>query len=372
MAKYFDEINNKIIHIENIIDENRDEIGRKNISVLRYIMLGAAVVFAAVFILTFINPQMSQVGYSQLRIAYICIFCYTLADFFIVKKIPPKYSNICVYVTYAGVLAYCIFISVSFMPTSTCVTILVLLLHIPVLYVDKSWKINLYVLLCATIYLAATFNYCSVSTFTEAIVNVLSFSIFGMVIGTFSRGYIIENISIKNELRHMVYFDALTGIYNRRKFFEDLQQIEKNDTNISGMAMIDVDNFKKFNDTYGHQSGDECLKKISDCFAKFQNDCNVDIYRYGGEEFTVIFFSLSKDKMLGIAENIRAEIQKLNIPHEKSEKGIVTISTGVADFNENDRGNFEKLISKADTALYAAKNAGRNIVAPYSSELEAE
>lgn len=177
-----------------------------------------------------------------------------------------------------------------------------------------------------------------------------------------------ENITKEKEeedaLKATSYMDFLTEIYNRRKFMLEAEKIlsTTNNTNTSIYCfMLDLDNFKKINDNYGHQTGDKILKT----FAHTAKNClntNDLIARYGGEEFIIIINRKKQDDALKIADDIRLATQNLKIPYE-SDLITFTVSIGVAKYDYN--LSLQELISNADTALYNAKNNGKNRVCFY-------
>jgi len=123
--------------------------------------------------------------------------------------------------------------------------------------------------------------------------------------------------------------------------------------------MIDIDHFKRFNDTYGHQAGDEVLKQVARVIRR--NVRAVDIAaRYGGEEFVVIFPETDADKAMIAAEKIRRQVEELEVPYE-NRMLRVTVSLGVSAFPRH-AGVKEALIKSADAALYVSKRAGRNCI----------
>ncbi len=155
--------------------------------------------------------------------------------------------------------------------------------------------------------------------------------------------------------------DALTGIANRRKFEEVLraewQRASREQTPVAAL-MIDVDSFKAYNDRYGHQRGDEVLRRVADQLRTRANGHLVA--RYGGEEF-VVMACTPLDDATQLAESMRASIESLHLPHEGSSAGFVTISIGVAAGVPNSESP-AAIVAQADARLYEAKRAGRNRV----------
>jgi diguanylate cyclase (GGDEF)-like protein len=159
------------------------------------------------------------------------------------------------------------------------------------------------------------------------------------------------------------HYDGLTGIYNRRYLEITIRQImealSRAQSRMSFM-MIDVDFFKKFNDTYGHAEGDECLKAIAVTLSSIATRNTDFVARYGGEEFAVVMPGTNEEGARIVAEKMLAGIRNLNIPHKKNVEKIVTISIGIATGDYTHTQNWADYQKKADEALYISKNNGRN------------
>lgn len=160
--------------------------------------------------------------------------------------------------------------------------------------------------------------------------------------------------------------DKLTGIANRRKFDDYIDQVWSSsikDGNSIALLVIDIDYFKEYNDNLGHLEGDKCIAKV----AKALKNMNIKLHfiaRYGGDEFMVILEKSSIDEAVKLAENIKATIAELNIPHQFSKiSDRVTLSIGAASVIPNENMTIKDFIREADKALYSAKKFGRNQVA---------
>ncbi|NIA05802.1 MAG: diguanylate cyclase [Proteobacteria bacterium] len=167
-------------------------------------------------------------------------------------------------------------------------------------------------------------------------------------------------------LKKLSSMDGLTGVPNRRRFDEVLKQewlrAIRHSTSIS-LIMIDIDFFKLFNDTYGHQGGDDCLKQVAKTLDESAERVTDMVARYGGEEFVVVLPETGTKGVLAVAETMRANVEAQHIPHENSKvTDHVTISLGVATAVPERGSREEDLIAAADQALYEAKNHGRNQV----------
>jgi diguanylate cyclase (GGDEF)-like protein len=134
-----------------------------------------------------------------------------------------------------------------------------------------------------------------------------------------------------------------------------------------GLLMLDIDNFKKYNDHYGHQNGDDCLRSVAHAIDNAVHaanaeglTCNAFAARYGGEEFAVTAPNCTKEALQGLAQAIVHSVHALGIPHEKNnEWGVTTISVG-ANWLAQTEGEIKQLFRDADAKLYQAKELGRN------------
>jgi len=160
--------------------------------------------------------------------------------------------------------------------------------------------------------------------------------------------------------------DGLTNLPNRRKFDEAYLEGWRLASRLElpfSVAMLDVDNFKLYNDRYGHQAGDVCLQRIAAAIKASVRRAGELAARYGGEEFVVMLPGRHEDNTLELCERIRASVENLRIPHEKNAGiGVVTVSIGVASSFPGKNDNRTELLQQADASLYEAKSRGRNQV----------
>jgi len=179
-----------------------------------------------------------------------------------------------------------------------------------------------------------------------------------------------QRLEVANgELHRLASLDGLTGLANRRQFDEYLdcewRRSLRDGTPIS-LILCDVDFFKLYNDTYGHQAGDECLKKVALAIEEARQQPWDFAARYGGEEFAVILPRAEEHRALEVAEEIRRRIAAMQIPHARSKVSeFVSLSLGVATNSQKEVSSMsstslEKLVATADKALYQAKQQGRD------------
>ena len=166
------------------------------------------------------------------------------------------------------------------------------------------------------------------------------------------------------ELQRLSSMDGLTGVANRRQFDETLAKEWQRGIRTQlplSIIFADIDFFKRYNDHYGHQSGDDCLKKVAAALAATVHRPADLVSRYGGEEFVMILPDTTEEGALAIAKKMLRGIRDLNIPNENSDVGKhVTLSIGISTLCPNDDSKPEELIETADQMLYRAKDNGRN------------
>jgi diguanylate cyclase (GGDEF)-like protein len=172
-----------------------------------------------------------------------------------------------------------------------------------------------------------------------------------------------ESLRKKNdELQRLSITDGLTGLYNRRHLMETLENERRRadrSERTFGLLMVDVDHFKKFNDRFGHQAGDEVLLRVSGIPRKCTRDIDF-AGRYGGEEFCLLLAESTLEGAVEVAERIRAELAEISFEGEK-----ITVSIGAAEYPTDGEG-VEAVLASADAAMYQAKRRGRNRVSKAS------
>ena len=172
-----------------------------------------------------------------------------------------------------------------------------------------------------------------------------------------------ENRRLQNELLALTIVDPLTGLHNRRHF-DTVCATEwergRRDHKPLSVLFIDVDDFKSYNDCHGHRAGDDCLVAVGKAVKQsLQRPADLAV-RYGGDEFVVLLPDTNADGALDVARSVLGAIAELDIPHGASPFGRVTSSIGVAQLVPGPNHTFQELLDRADRALYAAKQAGRN------------
>ena len=173
-----------------------------------------------------------------------------------------------------------------------------------------------------------------------------------------------DEIGTLGDFFHLTIIDQVTGIYNRRYLDGSLKKLIKLHSRTGGslsVLMIDIDHFKKYNDTYGHDAGDDCLREIASILSECVIREDDFVARYGGEEFAAVLPNTDENGACLIAEKILEKVRERNIPHKTSDIiGYVTVSIGATTGIINHLQHGSDYIKAADKGLYESKRNGRN------------
>lgn len=345
-----------------IFIRNYQEISKLNNNILRQTSFISSIIFAVLFIISIIAP-----GWGFLMPLYGISSIVSLTVYLLSKFVTPKHINLVlpiVYIFFIYSFVSAIYLGIFNSPKTVAVTFICLLLIIPTLFLDKQWRINITIIFISVVFCILTFIYKPLFLAVDDITDCIVFCIIGIYIGQVMRSVRLDNIEMQRKLTKQRDTDMLTTLSNRRKLFETIELWESNHSlkSLSTVIMIDIDNFKSYNDYYGHQKGDECLKKLGKCFSSFIKHYGLEIFRYGGEEFMSIGEIYDYETIRAISQHLLKSVQDLQIPFDHSPTGFITISIGFAG---NNTYNWEELIHMADLSLYRAKDLGRNRVIGY-------
>ena len=185
-----------------------------------------------------------------------------------------------------------------------------------------------------------------------------------------------QNITDLKRVEELSVRDALTGIYNRRHFneiFPKFINTARRKDEVISFAILDIDYFKQYNDTYGHQKGDEALVKVTNVINNSLHRSDDYFFRVGGEEFALLFKTSTKEQSKGFIQTILESVESLKIAHKQSTVSkYVTVSIGFVTVNAKAIKNGDSLYQQADALLYEAKHNGRNQVSYAKSKVKSE
>lgn len=174
-----------------------------------------------------------------------------------------------------------------------------------------------------------------------------------------------ENFLRRHIIREMAIRDGLTGLFNRSAFIDHFERVlgqAIRERQPLGVVMFDLDYFKQYNDHYGHLAGDQCLRSVARATGTAARRPLDMLARYGGEEFMGVWYGWPAADVGALAENLRAAVAELRIPHAKSQHETVTASVGALVLQPRPGDTVGELIARTDEALYRAKGGGRNRV----------
>ncbi|PJC86578.1 hypothetical protein CSW98_10260 [Vibrio sp. HA2012] len=197
----------------------------------------------------------------------------------------------------------------------------------------------------------------------EARISALKLKHFDQRIIMWSSRDITQRVKLEKEVSYLVDYDELTGIFNRRRFLAQLCDAYKHfQRYVTGVSVVvmDIDDFKTCNDTYGHFSGDKAIHHVAQVCAKHLRECDF-IGRLGGEEFAVILPDTDKEQALNMAERLRFLLESTPCQLDDEQWVTVTLSIGVSQFEPDDT-SINDVLNRADQAMYRSKRNGKNQV----------
>lgn len=355
-----------------MLAQNHQEVSQSNRRIVFAILITGAVLFLPLLALAIFTE-----AYRNLLLSYSLVFGSILLLLFLYHRLQERVSSLLTFYLLCLCLLFYISYSSAFItPDYTCVIILMLLFLLPIIATDHSWRITLLEVAIALSYLAIVLPHKNPNLRLDELVNCLMFALAGLVVGDHLRSARLQNFELKRQISLRENLDFLTNLPNCKSLYEDYQAQEGAGEAVlpMGVLMLDIDHFKRFNDSYGHQAGDDCLRAVSAAlltFAETQAPLGeLKFYRYGGEEFAALLPCCVPEGLPRLCEDLGVAIHDLRIPHLASPSGFLTTSIGFTYAATADQLYFRKLISQADVALYRAKSAGRNCARAFDATLD--
>lgn len=332
------------------------------------------------------NAKIMSSLLSLMTIVLACYLIFSLLSEFIAEYVPVYLSYFLIvllmHISYEKVVKKSIFltncyiagfatvifsfvclIGTLFGPSTTAVMFLVYMLTVPMLMIIPVHYMYGFLLTAFVIYSVT-------ALFLKEPVYAAMDCIHGLtclVLGFFISRRVLESrislLAINEELDKNSRFDALTGIPNRRSLEQYLQNTYAQSETMT-LAMLDIDDFKRYNDTYGHLKGDEAIRSVANILKIHGLEWDCFFARYGGEEFILIDTKHTKTEVQELLEQICEDIRSQNILHENTRANRLTVSIGYAQ--KLGQESYETLLKRADDALYAAKRGGKNCIKLHS------
>ncbi len=346
--------------IRQLLINNKEEIQTYNANFLPKIpMMGASAMLIALLV-SFVHDAMAASRMIYLIMYFACLIFFAITKGGKIKKAALA----CLYLSSLALFAATLYLSVVRGTAYPGASILIMLSVFPILFIDRPRNVLALNFIFFAIHSVLSVKYKGPEIGEIDIVNGFIATIIGCFLGWFMLISRLRTLDLERQLIIQKETDVLTGLHSRRKLFETIGAIEQGKVEKpSAVMMMDLDYFKKYNDTHGHASGDLCLKAFGAKLQGFAQKGKIEFYRYGGEEFVAFLWNTGEEKARTIAEEIRAAIANMDI-----EFGRITASIGYVYCDDPTIINYETWIDRADNAAYMAKDRGRNCVAKYEGE----
>lgn len=343
-----------------LLDSNSEAVRKANVHSFHYLLMLVSAVLAVITVVGIL------LDYGRVYVFYYLstfILSFVLFRIFRMKsQRVHRFSIPLIYFTLLIFYSLGIFVSLykPYGEHHPAVTFTCLLIVLPMLYLDRSLRVGIFEFLVFAVHTVLAFMF---KERAVAVLDLLDTSVF-MIFGVFLSGYFryirLENFEKDKILIKQRDTDVLTGLANRRVLFSRLEKLLKQKDTVINVIMLDIDFFKHYNDSYGHQAGDACLESLGRVLHDFGEKHGFTFCRYGGEEFTAVSSGIDNVQMTSLVEELRSDVRHLAIPFEKGINGYVSISVGYATKSTILNLSMEEYIKFADEALYEAKNLGRD------------
>lgn len=343
--------------------DNRAEVDKTNFRLLRTASIFSTSMCAFLFAMTLINDMISQLSFFYF--GYMVFYAvFTFLVLAVVSK-SRKLLQPFFYVFATSIFALSIYVGTVVTPELPAVTFYVFLLIIPILFVTRPLDaVLLSIIACAAMCITTTLVKGPGTYLANTdILNAVCCTIVGIGFDITIINLHLTNILGKSHFRRQSSIDGLTGLPNRRSFdvyLEGIIGMSKGSFDDVVIFMMDIDDFKLYNDTYGHVQGDECLKRVGQVLEETADVHNIFLARFGGEEFVAVAVSRNEEELRKTAQRFVSCVSELGIQNIGTYDGKITISVGYAGLKETNARDYRKLLDCADNALYVAKAKGKN------------
>lgn len=340
--------------------KHRDAIQKNNSNVV-----GLSMMVISLFTIAFIAVDMMTHLLNIHIISYVFFILFLLIMIFIHILFTKDNYNATIAVTSVfviGLEAFVIFIETYVMPDRTGSLFFALLVAIPVTIIAPPFVMMSFDLIGFVAFIILSFIFKEKSIFLYDALLGLGCLVSGVSLGEYVLFNKFKSFDLNEKLRYRSRYDSLTNIYNRRAGDVKLEEVMKTENRIA-LAMIDIDDFKQYNDTYGHLKGDEVLRTIASIFLYHVKKLGYFVSRFGGEEFMLVTFGDGVEEMEQILNRAATDFRLANLVDKNSKTGYVTFSAGYTKVDGCKDAN--KIINAADKGLYQAKNSGKNAIVYY-------
>lgn len=340
-------------------NELKSSIRENNYRVVRSLLLIVTILFSLLYTLSYLLTNdvtlRNKYVYQFFLAAYLCLYLLTG---FIAKK-HTKWVMVFVYIFMFLGQILGIIIGIVKMHDHPAITFIVLQFVMPILFIDRPWRFTIFNFVFATIFLYLDYKTKEFNIFFLDLSNLASFFILGNISGRYFINTKIQGLKAVKIIETERDTDSVTGVLSKAAFMREMERLFQKDSSQGIFLMIDIDNFKHFNDTYGHDVGDQVLNSLGECMRRSFRQADL-LGRFGGDEFFV-FIPGTNDTDVALYRAKRLQIllkDDLKLPDSNAN---VTLSIGISNC-KTENENYQSLFKRADEAIYEAKAEGKNTI----------
>lgn len=340
-------------------EELKSSIRISNYQVLRSLLFISSFLFLLLFVASFfLKTPIAQKN----QVIYLIFLNIFLVLYFLTGIIAKKFPVMVMPFVYCFVItcqAFGIIIGIFKQSELPAITFMVLQFVMPILFVDRPWRMTLLYVICAVVFI--DFDYCvkPVEIFYLDVTNLTAFFLLANICSRYFINLKIKGQKMVKTVENERDTDSVTGVLTKAAFLREIERLLSIDSSKGVFLMIDIDDFKHFNDEYGHDTGDKVLRVLGECMRDSFRQSDL-LGRFGGDEF-FIFIPSTNDTDVAL---YRAKTMQVRLENGFSLPGVntpVTLSVGIS----NCRGlgeTYDSLFKRADEAIYEAKDQGKNTI----------
>lgn len=347
---------NKLRQLTTRIDRCGAEIDKRNRNYFLLFATGALIISSIIFIVTLMRPF-----YHKFIISHGSVFLYSIILYFLAsycKKIETKHIRLIMYLSFIPLYVAGILLGTYFDPGRPAVTIIVFLCILPIFITDKPWRTILFVGAVAIAFAFCSYLFKAHSEFEADILYLPIYFSYGLGAIIFTLFDKVENAENYLLVQHRSEHDSLTEVLNRKSGELKIEELLKQQIH-GTFAILDIDNFKEFNDDYGHQTGDEVLLAVSKALQQVFRNTDV-VCRLGGDEFAVYALNmLDEETCERRFKALQKELSMVTLADGQVFKIEISIGCTIWLSESTD---FETVYKQSDDALYVAKRQGKGCI----------
>lgn len=332
-----------------------------NFNIWKFLHIFITILFGGLTIASFIGPELIAINSTIFTILFV-YFLIMSCLFFTAFREDSIISQLAIYLSMIALMCFGLYQSIA-KSEMIAVAFFVIMIVLPTIMIDRPIYMGILLICASGVFIAHSYMLKSGLALFGDVTNCIVFCIIGIVMNTIYNTLRVKEFLLQKQIEEERDTDSLTGLLNKNSLMTQINGILSNKTSSGVMMIIDIDNFKSINDTYGHSYGDLILAGIGTCLNTVIPDGNIT-GRFGGDEFIVFLKNQEDiDNVETLAEQM-IEYVNTNI-HTPNRNEIIGICIGISAIDKTDY-DYDSVFRKSDEALYTAKNQGRNTYSVYS------